>query len=80
MHTLLCQVESPPSRKLLLHRLWVKNQSAAFPIGILNLAVLRIKRIAGSRGPIDELPGFLFLIQRNFDPDIFQGVRNLAED
>ena len=71
---------SPPPTKLLLHRLRIKNQRAAFPIGILNLAVFRIKRIAGSRGSIDKLLGFLFLIQRNLDPHIFQCVRDLAEE
>jgi hypothetical protein len=71
---------SPPPRKQILHRLRVENQRAAFPIGILNPAVFRIKRITGSRGPVNELVGFLFLVQRNLDPDIFQGVRYLAKE
>ena len=71
--------QSPPLRQHLPHAQSIQHRGTGFPVGIFDLAVLFIERVAGGRGAINQLIRGRLVVQRHLHPDIFQGVRDLAE-
>lgn len=57
----------------------VENRDAGFPVGIFDFAVFFVEGVAGVGGAFDELAGGFFVVLGDFDPDILEGVWNLAE-